>query len=158
MAIQIILHKRTRMCMDIKAEGKGDLATPGDPLNLIKGSDEGECDKSGLCAADWGITTLSLIAQSAKGMWSVLIRRTLLPSWGCGVITISLGLTTHTEQYHSLSCEPPVQSRSIWLQLHNNIMTTFTLIMKIIKLFALLVFTLHASLDSLISAWVWSFF
>lgn len=40
------------MCMDIKAEGKGDLATPGDPLNLIKGSDEGECDKSGLCAAD----------------------------------------------------------------------------------------------------------
>lgn len=44
--------------------------------------------------ADWGITTLSLNAQSAGGMWSELIRPTLLPSRGSGVITLSLAPVT----------------------------------------------------------------
>lgn len=45
--------------------------------DLLKGSGHG-----GLCAADWGITASSLIAQSAKEMWSLLIGWTLPPSVG----------------------------------------------------------------------------
>lgn len=65
----------------------------------------------------------------------MLIRRTLLPSWGCSVITVSLGLTTHAVQYHCLSCGALLLCRNPVLQLHDNIIIAFAFIMRIIKLF-----------------------
>lgn len=96
-----------------------------------------ECisDKRSLCAADWGITTFSLIAQSAKGMWSVLIRRTLLPSQGCSVITVSPGRMTHCASPRFL-LRGFCSLQKLCLQLHDGITIELFSIIRVIKLFS----------------------